>query len=117
MARQIIILNQPGLPSDLRYRVCFWLSVPQSRWPYYANPEFTTQFLGASAAEITALQQGQVWEQVEDVPFQKGTGMAAIATALEKRYAELQDFITNQNPWNRYGSYYDGTSWTQVTVA
>jgi hypothetical protein len=117
MARQIIILEQPGLPSDLRYNVAFWLAVPATRQAYYADPAFKSAVVGITGPELTALQSGQVLERIEEVSYTKGTGMAAITADLERRYTELQGFLTAQNPFNRYGSFWDGTTWTQVTVA
>ena len=37
MAQTIILLDQEGLPSDLNYRVAFWLDVPMARQRFYAN--------------------------------------------------------------------------------
>jgi hypothetical protein len=117
LARQIIILDQPGLPSDLRYNVCFWLTVPAARQQFNADATFKSRVIGLSAGELTALQAGQVLERVEEFSFAVGTGFPAISNALVTRFTTLQQAVNNQNPWNRYGSFYDGTSWTQVTVA
>lgn len=117
MARKIIVLDQSGLPSDSNYNVAFWLAVPVARQPFYANAAATSVVIGAQAAEITAIQQGQVVETVQSVSYPAGTTLAAITADLVSRYTAAQDALTTNNPWNRYGSSWNGTSWTPVTVA
>jgi hypothetical protein len=117
MARQIIILDQPGLPSDLRYYVAFWLAVPTARQPFYANAALKSRVIGITAPELSALQNGQFIEHVEEASYPLGTGLPAIGADLVRRFDEQQSMLNAQNPWNRYGTFYDGTSWTQITVA
>ena len=56
MAQTIIILDQEGLPSDLNYRVAFWLDVPMARQRFYANAAAVSAFVDATAAELAALK-------------------------------------------------------------
>lgn len=124
MARKIIVLDQPGLPSDLTYRVAFWLTVPAARQPYYADLQatFKSQVIGTakpSQAELDAIHAGQITEQVITVPFTPGTPLNTITSQLVTMYnaAQAQSDSVSFNQWNRYGSFFDGTSWTSVTVA
>lgn len=117
MARQIIILDQPGLPSDLRYNVCFWLAVPVARQSFYVNATFKSRVIGITGPELSALQDGSVVEQVQEANYPLGTGIGAIAADLVSRFTAAQSAFNTMNPFNRYGSFYDGASWTQVTVA
>lgn len=124
MARKIIVLDQPGLPSDLTYRVAFWLTVPASRQPFFADLQatFKSQVIGTakpSQAELDAIHAGQIIEQVVTVPFTLGTSLASITAQLVTLYqtAQAQSDTAQFNQWNRYGSSWDGTSWTPVTVA
>lgn len=121
MARKIIVLAQTAIPSggtttDLDYSVAFWLVPPVSRQPFYANAAATSQVIGALAAEVTAIQAGQVVEQIVPVSYSSGTAIAAITADLAARYNAAQALLTANNPWNRYGTSWDGTTWTQVTV-
>lgn len=115
MARKIIILDQVGETGD--FRVVFWLDVPVARQRFYANAAAKSAFLDATTDETTALQTGAVTEVVERFNRPFGGTLAALRTALIARQAALQADVTNNNPWNRYGSSYDGTTWTAVAVA
>jgi hypothetical protein len=116
MARQIIILEQPGLPSDLRYHVAFWLSVPAQRQQFVANPDAKSRVMDITANELTALQDGSVVELIHEAIYPLNTPIGAIGTDLVARYNEAQAQVNANNPWNRYGTFYDGNSWTMISV-
>ena len=114
MARKIIVLEQA--PSSDDYRIAFWLDVPAPRQRFYAKATATSAFLDATVEEIAAIQSGAVVEFVERFNRPFGTSLAVLRADLIARHAELQDSVTTENPWNRYGSSYDGSSWTAVSV-
>lgn len=124
MARQIIILRQnldvnPGVFS---FQVACWIPVPASRQQFYANPSATSQVTGLSAAELTAIQNGSVYEKVDTVTIpNNGQSLAAmwptIQTELQNRYAACVADLNAYNPWKRFGTYWDGSTWTVATVA
>jgi hypothetical protein len=115
MARKIIILEQVGEPAD--YRVAFWLDVPAERQAFYANTSATSTVIGATAPEIAAIKAGQVVEVVRDFPRDNGVTNAHLRTALQTAHAQMQARLVANNIWNRYGTSWDGTTWTAVTVA
>lgn len=117
MARQIIILDQVGLPSDSNYNVAFWLAVPAARQLFYANATAKSQVIGATANEVTAIQSGAVLEVITQYTHIKGTSLAAIEADLQAAYAAAQTALNNNNQFNHYGTSWDGTTWTIVTVA
>ena len=117
MARKIIVLDRTGLPSDQNYRVAFWLDVVAARQPFYANAAFTSQVKDATQAEIDALRAGAVVEEILEVPSPAAASQATLLAAIVARYQTRQAEFTARNPFQRYGSYWDGTSWTGVTVA
>jgi hypothetical protein len=114
MAKQIIILERPDVN---RFTACFWLAVPVARQPIYVNAGATSSYKQASAGEITALQSGAVVEQTADMVFLATTTLAQIKTALIAEHAQRQAALDAANPWDRYGTFYDGTSWTTGGVA
>lgn len=114
MAREIIILEQVS-PSD--FNACFWLAVPVARQPFYANASFVSAFRDATVEEIAALRSGAVTEIVERINRPFGQTQNQLAAHLVVRHGQLQAQITTNNPWNRYGTSHDGTTWTVVTVA
>lgn len=120
MARQIIILDRIGYPSDDAFRVAFWLDVPVARRPFYANDAFVSAVLGSEAPDVTelaSLRNGAVQEVVEDIFLPAGVTLAQIRTRLIARRTALQAELTARNLWSRYGTFYDGTTWTSRGVA
>lgn len=107
MASKIIILETE---SARQIRYAMWADVPVARRPFYAKADFVSAYLSASAGEIAALRSGAV---VERVAVERIDGnLAAVRTTLEARFAAFQAEITALNSWARYGTVFDGTTWT-----
>jgi hypothetical protein len=117
MAKRIIILERIGEPSDLSFNYALWADVPLARQPFYANPEAVSAYKGATAEELNAIKAGQIVEQVGSANFLAGTPLSTIKSYLQNKFAEFQQEITARNPWVRYGSYWDGTSWTEGGIS
>ena len=114
MATQIIILEQTD---NNRFNVAFWLTVPVARQPFYANATATSRYKDASAAEVAAIQAGQIVEQVGDFAYLSVATLANVRTALQSEWTSRQTALNNLNPWVRYGSTWDGAAWTTNGVA
>lgn len=117
MAKQIIILERVNEPSDNSFRVGFWASVPAARIAAYANANAVSAFKNASAPEIAAIQAGQVVEMVFTASYPAGTALAFMTADLISQFNAYQASITAKNPSQRYGTFYDGTSWTNAGTA
>ncbi len=117
MARKIIILERVNIPSDQDFRVAFWLDVPAARQPFHANPAAVSAVKDATQAEVDAIKAGAVVEETHVVPARSNATQAALLAALVTRYNARQAEFTARNPWARYGSFWDGSAWTAVTVA
>lgn len=117
MARKIIILERQGMPSDTNYRVAFWLDVPVARQSMYANPAATSVVKGATVPELALITSGAVVEVVETVQQPNGAPLANVRNAIVARFNQLQAELNARNLWDRYGTYWDGTSWTAAGVA
>lgn len=120
MARQIVILEATqGLGGgQIGFRYALWAAVPAARQSWYA---FTPQdgsavsaVVGATTAELAAISSGAVTEQIGTGQWPAGTTVAQIKAFLIAQFAEFQVAVTTANPWQIYGSSYDGTSWTVV---
>ena len=113
MAKQIIILDHPDTN---RYKVAFWLPVPAQRQAFYANAAKNSVFTGISTQELADLRAGLFIEQTDDFNFDVVTNLAQTKAHLINEYnARLATaFVSNQ--WNRYGTSYDGVSWTAAGV-
>lgn len=127
MARQIIILEDlnPGRgPNEpLIYRYALWLSVPSARQTFFANASATSAVaLGpnkATATELTAIQSGAIKEVVDTINISPGTTLAQIEATLQAVFTAAQALLNSSaaNPFDHYGTEWDGTSWTVNTVA
>jgi hypothetical protein len=117
MARKIIILDRINMPSDQDFRVAFWLDVSAPRQPFHANPAAVSAVKDATVAELDAIKAGAVVEEIVTVPARANVNQATLLAALVTRYTARQAEFTARNPWARYGSFWDGSAWTGVTVA
>ena len=118
MTQAITILHQTGMPSDLNYRVAFWLDVPAARQPFYANPAATSALVGISAEDLAAIRSGAIHEVVEVIPRPAGTPLASVKQAARDRLPALQAEFNRDNRFNRYGTRWtQATGWVDVTVA
>ena len=111
---RVIILEQED-PRTFRYAL--WADVPVARQPFYANPTATSAWENALAADLTALQSGQVVERVDKLGIPSGGTLAQARSILQANWQFYQDRITADNPWQRYGSTWDGTTWTVAGVS
>ena len=111
--KQIIVLERTD---NNRFTVAFWLDVPVARRPFYADATATSAYKQASAAEITAIQTGAVKEQTGDFSFPGALTIANIQALLIAEFTARQLAVNNFNPWNRYGTNFDGTVWTVAGV-
>ena len=117
MTKRIIILNRVNIPSDLDFNVVFWADVPVARQSFYADPLIKSRYKNATTDELTALQSGVIVETTFLLRSVAGQGIGQIQTRLIDAFNDFQSHITNDNSYVRYGTYWDGTSWTSVTVA
>lgn len=108
MPKQIIILERTD---NNRFRVAYWVSPPVPRRPFYANPDAKSAYVLATDAELADLRSGAVVERVEDHSFPVAANISQVRAGLLQHYNSLQQNVTAANPWDRYGTYYDGTAW------
>lgn len=115
--KRIIILEHRNIPSDLDFGYVMWADVPEARQSFYANATATSAYKSASAEELAALQAGSVVELTGALSSIASRTIQQIQGALIARFNQFQAEITNNNRWVRYGTYWDGSAWTSVTVA
>ena len=115
--KKIIILERQNEPSDNTFRVVFWAVVPVTRQLAYANSSFNSQYKDAIAQEISDLRTGVVVESVETFMYPAGTTQLVMTTDLINKYNIYQNFINTRNTYSKYGTSWDGTSWTTAGLA
>ena len=114
MARlKIIVLETNG--NEISY--AFWADVPAARQIFYADAGKASVWKDATAADNAALQNGSVVEKTDSIVFEPSAGAPRIRQELEALHNRFQNKITAHNPWNRYGTVFDGTAWTNGGVA
>ncbi len=112
LERQLKQEDQRGNQSPQFWEYVLWADVPATRQTFYANPTATSAVRGIAAGDLTAIQNGSVVESRRILQVDKGTTIAQLQTTLELEWTQYQSFVSTFNPWNRYGTFWDGTSWT-----
>lgn len=112
MAARVKIIVLEKDPSEPVYRYVLWADVPIERQPFYANPTAQSAWTGATASDLTALQNGSVVERAGELRLKTDGTLAQAQAELQTRWAAFQNDITSQNKWARYGTTWDGTNWT-----
>ena len=115
MAKKIIILERLST-QKASFRVAYWASVPITRKAFYVDASKVSAWKGASPTEITALQDGSVVEGVEVFSIEGQRTRPQIKAILVDRWMAFQAEINAKNPWSFYGSFWDGTTWTDGGV-
>ena len=117
MARKIIFLERQGMPSvDRQYRLAFWLSVPAERRPFYVNQDASSDVRDATAEEIDALRKGEVVEVVETLIAPGGATDEQAFALLEGSFHRRQKELNDRNPYDAYGTFWDGETWVRGGV-
>lgn len=113
--KKVIILERST--ERLEFRYALWGDVPAARQEFFADPARTSAYKDASAAELTALQNGSVAERVGVAGYPAGTAIAIIEGELQAAWTAFQAELnvaanSAQNIYQRYGTVWDGTTWT-----
>lgn len=114
MATRVIVLEKTG---PTQYRYALWAVVPAARQTFYANAEATSAWKGATQTDVDDLRAGRVVEKVDVVTRAPGATLAQVQADLQAAWQAYQDEVTNGNPWVRYGTVWDGTTWTSGGVS
>lgn len=118
MMRRIVFLERVGMPSvDRSYRIAFRLTVPEARRSFYATASATSADRFAPEAEITALRAGEVVEVVDTLTAPAGATDEQAFALLQGSHARRQKELEDRNPFDNYGTNWDGATWQRVTVA
>lgn len=118
MAKQIIVLSDRIEKPGIRVvQLCLWIAVPAGQ--ELPNPNRTSAYLGASAAENTALTEGTVIEEVYHLHVPATYNKAALIQFAEDFYGARNSAYTSTMaaigyPGKNYGDHFDGTDWTDV---
>jgi hypothetical protein len=102
--------------SDGDWQAALWADVPASRQTFYADPSAKSVWSGATTTDNTNLQTGVMVEKVITQRVPPGTGIPAIEQFLQNQWTAYQASVNSFNPWVHYGSTWDGTTWTVITV-
>ena len=110
---RIIVLEQSSHGSGLGrdWRLLLWADVPSARQQFYATPGAVSEWKDALTTDNAQLASGAVAERLVTLQ-QKSTGTIADLQAIaQAMWTAWQAEVTARNPWNRYGTTWDGTSW------
>jgi hypothetical protein len=110
--KKIIILNKVNQKTYFEVNYIFWLSVPVAQQPFRINPQAASAYSGASAAELTALQNGSVVEFAGKASYLSEVTNAQIGVDLVSKYNAEQSALNADDKFNYFGSFWNGTNWT-----
>lgn len=101
------------------WRYLMWANVPTAIIPLFANPQARSAYKSISAADLAMLQRGAVLERVAEFTAEDPSmTLGAIRNEMEAAWAAFQAEVTSlSNIYNRYGQYWDGSSWVTSPVA
>lgn len=118
-AKRVIILDRlldaerhTGEGTSQQWRYVLWADVPVARRPFYANPMAISAWKDASPADLTAIQTGIVTEHVGTLFVPPSAIPTDVRAALQTEWQTFQDQVNMVNPWIRYGTFWNGTTWT-----
>lgn len=110
---RVIVLERDAQTDTFRY--VLWADVPAARQSFYAQPAGTkSAWKDALPADNTNLENGSVAERVDIQRVPPGSTMPQVQAHLETRWNSYQTDINNANPWQRYGTTWDGVAWTVI---
>ena len=116
--RKIILLDRLALGSvDESYRVAFWLEVKEERRPFYANPNAASAVKDITPDELGDLRAGRFVEELDSLTKPAAASEQQARAMLEGSYMRRQAELNDRNPYDRYGTYWDGGAWFDVVVA
>jgi hypothetical protein len=115
---RVIILEKPEIRDNTNvFRYVFWADVPAARQAFYARPGAVSAWKDALTADNTNIANGTYAEKVDTLQVAAGTGITAMQVFLQDKWTAYQADVTALNPWVRYGSTWDGTTWTVTGAA
>lgn len=111
MSKKIIILERQNEPSDQDFKYVLWVAVPAGRESFYANPEAVSAYKGATAQEIQDIRDGKIIEKCGTISRPSSDTFSSVKNALEKIWNNFQSEVNAKRPFNKYGTFWDGTTW------
>ena len=111
MAKKIIILGKQNISNYFEVSYLLWVDVPLEQQTFRINPDATSQYKGATTAEITALKDGSIVEMMGLCSFAEGTIIPTIKAELIGKYNAAQNDVNADTKFSYYGVYYNGANW------
>jgi len=113
----------PASNSYVAWQFACYILVPSSRVPFVAAKLFpfpgsaqVTAQVSPPAAIVSALASGIISEYVDSVLVPVSTVTATIEGLLVQACTNAQVNFSAWNPWSFYGTSYNGSTWTVVTI-
>jgi len=116
VARQIVFIEREVVPAPATvWKAVLWVTVPVARQAFYAKPPtWKSAFSGATVQELADLRAGVIAEKVQRLSSPNGQTFNQAKADFELDWQQFQNYVNNYNPWNRYGTSWDGTGWTDT---
>ena len=114
MAKKIIVVETgTPWPGQLSITCALWATVPANlQVKYTQGTDWKSVYAGATTAEIATIQAGSISERVFSTNVPTGTTVPVIKGILIDAFNIFQNSVTNDNRYQYYGTFYEGTVWT-----
>lgn len=116
-ARLKIVILEKRYAQTQSFNVLFWCDVPATRQAFYANQDAESVWKDRTAEDLAKLRAGEVVEFLEPYQAPQGQTLAQAQAALQALHAIKQSQVDASNPWLRFGTHWDGTTWTAAGVS
>jgi hypothetical protein len=110
--KQVVILDRFVTQDGPGWRVALWAAVPAAKQTFWNGFQTTSAWKGASAAENTAISTGTVREKVYTFVPPAAWTLAQMEAKVINDFNDWQTAVNADLAYGRYGTFYDGVSWT-----
>lgn len=111
--RRAILLRRTRA-DQYRYPYVLWADVPAGNQIAYRNPAATTAYENATPAELQAIRDGAVAEEVGEAVVDFG-GVTGVQALVDARWSAFQARVTAETLWDDYGRYADSAGAWQAS--
>jgi hypothetical protein len=96
------------------WRAVLWADVntPERRRFYEKPATWVSAYRDATLQQLTDLRAGLMTESVITLTYQDAAPFLDVRNDIVQALNAFQNRTDNLNLWNRYGTYWNGTSWS-----
>lgn len=120
--KRIIVKTVQVREGDILVEAVLWAVVPPAVRGFYANSAFESAWPEVTAEQLASLRAGELAEKVlqatatRDPELSVPAMIAALKAQAEGDWQRFQDEVNTYNPWQFWGTMWDGSAWVNAGV-